>query len=102
MPGHLLNPLQNIETAAAAIAFQRIRRVGNLLQFPQDEMRNHENAVQKTRLADIGNPAVNDDARIENLVGLLRRTLAAENSAKSRKIQQIAFVRTNDQSDVRH
>jgi hypothetical protein len=65
-------------------------------------VRNDKDPVEKTRLTNVGNPAVNDNACIENLIGLLRRPLAAEDSAKSREIQEIALVRTDDQPDVCH
>ena len=42
------------------------------------------------------------DAGVENLVGLLRRTFAAENTAKRRQIEQIAFVGANNHTDVGH
>src|SRR4029450_5996077 len=47
-------------------------------------------------------PAVNDDARIENLVGLFRRPLTTEYAAERRKVEQITLIRTDDQADVRH
>src|ERR1035438_6633006 len=46
--------------------------------------------------------AVDDDAGVENLVGLLARLLAAEDSAQSRQVQQVAFIGSDDQADVRH
>ena len=45
--GHLLDVLQDVEAAAAAIALHRIGRVGDELQLVQHELRNHERAVEE-------------------------------------------------------
>jgi hypothetical protein len=52
---------------AAPIAFECIRGIGYLLQFAQDKMGNHENAVQKSGFTDVGNSAIDNDAGIEDL-----------------------------------
>ncbi len=101
-PGHLLDPLKNVEATAATIAFQRVSRVRHLLKFTQNEVRNDQDAIQESCFADICNPSIDDDAGIENLVCLLRWPLTAENSAKGRKIQQVALVRAYNQPNVRH
>ena len=36
-PGHFLNSLKNIQTAAPTIALQRISGIGNLLEFAQGQ-----------------------------------------------------------------
>ena len=99
---HFLNPLENIESATAAIALQRVGRIRDLLELTQNEVRNDENAVQKSGFADIGDPPVDDDTRVENLVRLLRRMFATEDAAERRQVQQIAFVRANHESDIGH
>src|SRR5262249_24421267 len=42
---HLLDALQDVETAAAAVALQRVRRVGDQLQLLQHKLRDDERAV---------------------------------------------------------
>src|SRR5881296_2111066 len=42
--------------------------IGDVLELVQDELRQDERPLQKTRFAEIGYPAVDDDAGIENLV----------------------------------
>ena len=80
--GHLLDLLQDVEAAAAAIALHRVRRVGDELQFLQHELRNDQRAVHEAGLAEIGDAAVDDDRRVENLVVALGP--AARNSVISR------------------
>src|ERR1035438_2395218 len=84
--GSFLQPLQDVEAAASAIAFQRVGGVSYQLQFPQHELRNHNETVEESSLGDIGNAPVNDDARIENLVTLLARFLSAKDAAESREV----------------
>src|SRR5207302_2185157 len=75
---HLLNLLEDVEASAAAIALQRVGRIGDELQLLQHELRNHQRAVEETGLADIRDAAVDDDARVENLVAALGAGCAEE------------------------
>ena len=75
---HLLNLLQDVEAAAAAVALHRIGGVGDELQFLQHELRDHQRAVEEARLADVGDAAVDDHARVEDPVALLRPGVAEE------------------------
>ena len=79
---HLLDLLEDIETAAAAVALHGVRRIGDELQFLQDELRDDQRAVEKAGLADVGDAAVDDHARIEDPVVLLRAV--SRNSAARR------------------
>ncbi len=97
-----MQALQDVETAAAAVALQRIGGVGHQLQFAKHELGNDNGAVEKAGFGDISDAAVNDDAGIENLVALLRLLLAAKDSPQRRKIEQIAFVGADDQANVGH
>src|SRR5207342_3525141 len=63
---HLLNALQDVEAATAAIAFHRVGGVGHQLQFLEHELRDDERAVDEPGVADIRDPAVDDDAGVEN------------------------------------
>ena len=65
-------------------------------------MRNDENAIEKSGLADVGYPAVDDDTRIEYLVRFLRRALPPEDASECWKVEQIAFVGADDESHIRH
>src|SRR4029077_3377060 len=69
--GHFLDALQDIETAAAAIALHRIRRIRDQLQFPQNELRDHQHAVEKSGFSDVGDSTINDHAGVQNLECLL-------------------------------
>jgi len=61
---HLLDPLQDVQAAAAAVALHRIRRIRHQLQFAQNELGDHQDAIQKAGLRYIGDAAVNDDAGV--------------------------------------
>ena len=98
----LLQALQNVETAAAAVTLERVGRIGHQLQFAQDELRRHDHAVEEAGFGDVRDPAVDDDAGVENLVALLRLLFAAEDAAEGRQVQQVALVGAHDQSDVGH
>ena len=63
---HLLDAVQDVEAAPAAVALQRIGRVGDELQFLQHELRHDQRAVQEPGLDDVGDAAVDDDARVED------------------------------------
>ena len=65
---HLLDLLQDVEAAPAAVALQRVRRVGHLLQLAQHELRHHQRALQEAGLADVGDAPVDDHGGVEHLV----------------------------------
>src|SRR5262249_7798772 len=100
--GHLLDTLQDIQSPAATISLECIRRISNLLEFPKHKMRNDQTSVKKSGLTNIRDSSVNDDTRIENLVRLFGRPLAAKDPAHSRKIQHVAFIGADYQTDIRH
>ena len=94
--------MQDVETAASAIPFQRVGGVGDQLQFAQHELRSDDDAVEESGLGDVGDAAVDDDAGVEDLVALLALLLPTENAAQGGQIQQIALVGPDDQSDIGH
>ena len=69
---HLLDLLQDVEAAPAAVALERVGRVGDELQLLEHELRDDERAVDEARFADVGDAAVDDHAGVENLVAALR------------------------------
>src|SRR5262249_39219950 len=96
-----LNALENIKTAPPPVAFGGIRRIGDLLQFAQDELRDENRAAHKTGFGDVGDAPVNDHAGVENFVALLRAAVT-QYAAERRKVQVIAFRGADQQSDVGH
>src|SRR5579872_5341874 len=100
--GHLLNPLQHVQPAPPAIALHGIGRIGHHLQFVQHELRNHQHAVEETRVGDIGDTSVDNHAGIQDLEGFLGPLLTAKYSAEGREVQHFAFARADDQADVGH
>ena len=97
---HFLDALQNIETAAAAIPFHRIRRIGHHLKLVQNELRDHQDAVEETRIGNIGDTAIDDHAGIEDLLVRAGLRLRAEKAAQRGKVQQLAFGRARHRADV--
>ena len=57
----LLNFMQNIQPAPAAIPLDGVGRIGDMLQFLQNKLRNDENAFKKAGFRNIGNAPVNDE-----------------------------------------
>ena len=96
---HFLKPLKNIESAPAAVALQRIGRIGDQLQFSQNKLRNRQSAINKAGFGDIGDAAVDDDAGVEDVklrVGGWAVTTAGE--APTPKLQRIAASAAQSQT----
>ena len=79
--GVFLNLLEDVEAAAAAVAFHGVGRVGDELEFSKDELWDDEYAVEESGLDDIGDAAVDDDGGIEDLELLLGGNLAAKDTS---------------------
>src|SRR5207249_8667830 len=99
---HFLNPLQNVEAPPAAVAFQRVGRICDLLQFAQDEMGYNKNSVQKSSFTDIGNPSIDDDTGVQDFVGFLGRTFSSKDSLERGQVQQVPFIGVDHKPDIRH
>jgi hypothetical protein len=63
--GVLLKLRKHLHTAPAALAAQSVGRVGDVLQFIQDEARNQQRAKQKAGLGDVGDAPIDDHAGIQ-------------------------------------
>ncbi len=99
---HLLDALQDVQAAAAAVALHRIGRIGHQLQLAQHELRNHQHAVEETGFGDIGDAAVDDHAGVQNLERFLRALLAAEDAAQGRQVEHVALLGAHHQPHVGH
>jgi hypothetical protein len=99
---HFLHPLQNVQPAAAAVALHGIGRIGHQLQLAQHELRNHQHAIEKAGLGDIGDAPIDDHAGIEDLERLLRSVLHAEDAAEGRQIEHVALGCAHHQPDIAH
>ena len=99
--GHLLDALQNVEPAPAAVPAQRVGRVGDLLQLLQHELRHDERAVDESGLADVGDAAVDDDAGVENSVSPLRLRARPEQADELLGLEPLARLRAEHEADVR-
>ena len=62
----LLHPVEDLEATPAAIAAQRVRAVGDVLQLVEHEPRDDQRAVDEAGLDDLGDPAVDDRARVDD------------------------------------
>ena len=99
----LLHPVEDLETAPAAVAAQRVGAVGDVLELVEDEARDDERAVDEARFDDLGDPAVDDRARVDDDVRIAgrrpsarrwsgRRTSPIASAARSRS-SRLATVR---------
>ena len=62
----ILQPLQDVQTATAAVPLHLVRTVGNRLEFVEDEARHDQLRVDDTSIAHIRDSSIDDDASIEN------------------------------------
>src|SRR6476659_10530847 len=78
--------MQNIEAAPAALALNRIARIGQGLKFSQDESRDDQRPAQETAPDQVGDPTVDDDGGIDDerlvLGGLPRETHIRNNEGE--------------------
>src|SRR5262249_49629085 len=77
-----LETLKHVEPPATAIALERVGGVRDLLELPEDVLRHQQRPLQEPGLADVGDPAVNDDARVEDLVARVTRGGAREDDPR--------------------
>ena len=98
-PGHLLDLLEDVQTAAAAVALQGVRGVGHLLQLAQHELRHHQRAVEEAGLADVGDAAVDDDGGVEHLV-LVEARVVLERGDDARGLEPLALARPQHDAHV--
>ena len=64
--GVVLQPLEDVQPAPAAVALQLVGAVGDALQLLEDEARHDQLGVDEPRITDIGNPAVDDDTGVQH------------------------------------
>src|SRR5205085_10013206 len=76
--GIRLQTVEHVETAPAALAFGRVGRVCDLLQFAQDKLRDDDRAAQESGLGYVCDAPVNDDRRVENLHVVADRFVAED------------------------
>ena len=68
--GDALEALEHVEPTFAPVALERIGSVRDLLELAQDELRDHERALEKSHLAQVHDASVDDHGRVEDLVCL--------------------------------
>src|SRR5262249_44842471 len=62
----VLQPLQHIQPPPAAIALELVGTVGNALQLLQHKPRHDQLAVDDSRVADVGDAAVDNDTGVQS------------------------------------
>ena len=65
-PRVALHPREDLEAAPAAVAPQRVRGVRDVLQLLEHEARHDQRAVDEPGLHDLGDPAVDEHARVDD------------------------------------
>ena len=61
----MLDAVEHFEAAPAAGALDGVAGVGDLLDFPEHEARDDDEAFEQARLDQVGDAPVNDDAGVE-------------------------------------
>ena len=61
-----LHAVQNVQTPSSPRPFHGVRGIGNVLQLVQNEARHDQIALQKSGVRNVGDPAVNDDAGVDD------------------------------------
>ena len=97
---HLLNLLQDVEAASAAVPLERIRGVCDQLQFLQDELRDDQRSVDEARFADVRDAAVDDDAGVEDLVAPLR-PCRPEQRHEPGRFEPLALAPADEETEIR-
>ena len=100
--GHLLEALEDIQAAAAAVALHGVGGIGHQLQLAQHELGDDDGAVDESGLGDIHDAAVDDHAGVQDLERVLGDLFPAEQSAQRRQVEHIALGRADDQAAIRH
>jgi hypothetical protein len=106
--GHFPDAIKDFQTSATARTLQTVRGIGYELQFVQHEFRHNQDAIQKLRFADIGDPPVDQNAGIQQLgilVGNAGRRLrlppGCNIEIRGNGKQDCALRRTDHKSKVR-
>jgi hypothetical protein len=61
--------VKDFKAAAAALALERVRRIGNQLEFVQNEARNAKGAVEEMCFANIADASVDERTSIDEFAG---------------------------------
>ena len=64
--GRLLEPVEDVQPAAAAVPAELVGAVGDPLQLLEDEPGDDQRLVDDAGLGDVGDPAVDDDRGVED------------------------------------
>src|SRR5689334_10382657 len=99
---HLLHSLQDLETAPATLPLEAIGRVRHQLEFPQDKLRHNQHALEKVRFANIRDPAVDDDAGVQDFRLGASFLHVAKEAAQGLQIQHVPFAGAENQANVSH
>ena len=102
--GLLLHPVEDLEAAPAPVAAERVGAVGDVLQLVEHEARDDQGPVDEPGLDDLGDPAVDDRARIDHDPGVARgrpRARRRRRTAGTRPTASAATSRSRRLATVR-
>src|SRR5580704_14172706 len=99
---HLLDSLQDFESAPSTLTLQRVGGISHQLQFVQHELRDDHRSIQKLCLGDIRHAPIYNHAGIEHLERVLQAALTTKQSAERLQVQHVTLVRAQDQPYVGH
>ena len=96
---HLLDPLQDVQAAPAAVALHRVRGVGHLLQLAQHELGHDQRPLEEAGLADVRDAPVDDHGGVEHLV-LVKPRGVLEGGDDARGLEPLAPARPDHDAHV--
>src|ERR1700739_2319537 len=99
-PSHLLQALEHLQAAAAALALKRVRGIGDVLKFVKNEARDSERAVEEMSFANIGDAAVDQSAGVQKLQCLRARSGNFHRAWQGNMAQIAPFERANHHAEI--
>jgi hypothetical protein len=96
-----LELIQNIQATPSSLSLDAVSGVRYKLQLFEDKLRNDQISVDEFRVTNIGDPAIDDHAGIQNLVTLSCHFLF-EKAGKKGRIKPLMFSYADQKSDIGH
>ena len=99
-PGHFLQALKNFESAASALALERVGGIGNELELVEDKARDAEGAVEEMCFANVGDAAVDERAGVEQLGRVTRGRGELDRFGEREFAEGRRFGGTDNESEI--
>ena len=93
--------VEDVQAAPAALALQPVGRIGHELELLEDELGNDERPLDEPRVAEVGDAAVDDDARVEDLVAAAG-AFSLKKPEEVGRVEPLRLPRPDEEPDVGH